>query len=323
MVNIKLIGLLAIFLIIVSGSFLLDASALTQKNNEGLTYTTLANDLPWSSDTPTPSPTPTPVPTITPTPTPRPEPTARPIMTIDCISAASANNPKVQVSGTLTYNKTAIQGANIYVGFSADAGNKWENFTLVQTRADGSFGTLWIPNATGNYLVTANWEGNLTLHWMNATANLVLIPDGSGNELSVVSNSTITSFSYNAAAQELSFNTNGTQSTTGYARVCIPKSLISDINTVQLKIDGKSATFTSTSQDDVWVISCVYTQSEHAFTLQIPFLQTIGPETTPWLTIIIVIVIVIALLGIVLAIRRRRRTAATVAAILKEDRPKY
>jgi hypothetical protein len=147
--------------------------------------------MPFPFSTPTPTPSPTPEPTVTPIPTPKPEPTAKPTITIDCKSTAVESNLKVEVTGTLTYNKTAIPGASIYLGFSADSGNKWENFSLVQTKSDGGFGALWTPNATGNYLMCAQWEGNSTLHWMNATANLVLTPDSKGNVFSVVSNSTI------------------------------------------------------------------------------------------------------------------------------------
>ncbi len=193
--------------------------------------------------------------------------------------------------------------------------------SLVQTRSEGDFGALWIPNATGNYLLTAQWEGNSTLHWMNATVNLSLTPDSAGNVFSVESNSTISGFNYTFATQTLSFNTNGTSSTTGYAHVCIPKTLVTDIQTVKVNIDGKPVTFTSESQDDVWVISCVYTQSQHAFTLQIPLMQVLSPATTPWITIVVVIAILIALVATAVVIRRRRRTAATVAAILKQNRP--
>jgi hypothetical protein len=156
---------------------------------------------------------------------------------------------------------------------------------------------------------------------MNATVNLSLTPDSAGNVFSVESNSTISGFNYTFATQTLSFNTNGTSSTTGYAHVCIPKTLVTDIQTVKVNIDGKPVTFTSESQDDVWVISCVYTQSQHAFTLQIPLMQVLSPATTPWITIVVVIAILIALVATAVVIRRRRRTAATVAAILKQNRP--
>ncbi len=170
---------------------------------------------PFPFDTPTPTPTATPEPT----PTPKPEPTVYPTVTLNCISIAAASNLKVQVTGTLTYNKTGIPSTAVYVGFSADGGNQWENFSLIQTHADGSFQTVWTPNATGNYLLCARWSGNDSLHWMNATVNLATISDSSGNEFSVASNSTLSNLSYNSTTRELIFNANGNSSTTGYAQV--------------------------------------------------------------------------------------------------------
>ncbi|MCW4004025.1 MAG: hypothetical protein NWE95_08975 [Candidatus Bathyarchaeota archaeon] len=320
MIRIYMLLGIALVMLFSCGSFA-GSLAFPITHDEGLAYISLVYQA--FNPFPTPTPTPPPEPTPTPVPTPRPEPSAKPTITIDCKTTASASNPKVQVTGTLTYNNTGISGAAIYVSYSVDDGNNWENFSLVQTHADGGYEAVWIPNATGNYLISAQWDGNDTLHWMNATANLATMPDLAGNQFSVVSNSTISNLAYNDAKQELSFNTNGTSSTTGYFHVCIPKTLVVDIQTVEVNVDGTPVTFTSKSHTDVWVISCVYTQSQHAFTVKIPFMQTITPATIPWLAIVIVIVVLIAVLAIAVVIRRRRRTAATVAAILKQDRPTY
>jgi len=321
MSKIKLVCLIVIVLIAFSCGSVACSSALPLTSDGNRTYNQLANGLPFTFPTPTATPSPTPEPTVTPVPTPRPEPTAKPTIEIDCKSTAAASNLKVQVTGTLTYNKTGIPGAAIYVGYSADCGNKWENFSLVQTQDDGGFETLWTPNATGNYLITAQWEGNMTLHWMNATVNLALTQDVAGDEFSVVSNSTISNFTYNSSTQELSFNTNGTLNTTGYANACIPKTLVGDIQTVKVNVDGKPVTFTSESQDDVWVLSCVYAQSQQAFIIELPTAQTLSPATTPWIVIVVVIAVLIALVALIVVFRRRRRTAATVASILKQNRP--
>jgi hypothetical protein len=124
--------------------------------------------------------------------------------------------------------------------------------------------------------------------------------------------------------QELSFMANGTSGTTGYAYTCIPKTLVSDLQTLRLNIDGKPVGFTSESQDDVWILSCVYSQSEHVFTVQLPNMEILGPQKTPWIPIAtIAIAVLIAAIALTVAIRRRRRTAATVASILKEKRPAY
>jgi flagellar biosynthesis/type III secretory pathway M-ring protein FliF/YscJ len=90
---------------------------------------------------------------------------------------------------------------------------------------------------------------------------------------------------------------------------------------MEVNIDGKPITFSQDSKDDVWIISCMYTQSQHAFTIQIPFMQTLSPATNPWIAIIVVIALLVALAGIAVIIRRRRRTAKIVAAILKQNRP--
>ena len=322
MVNIRLLGLLAILLIMSSCTSLASSSTVTLTHNGNPAYTPLAVS-PFQFSMPTLTPSPTPEPTVTPIPTPRPEPTAKPTLEMDCKSSAAASNLKVTVTGTLTYNKTAIPNASIYLSYSADSGSRWENFSLVQTRADGFFGALWIPNATGNYLLNAKWEGNSTLHWMNATVNLALMPDSAGNVFSIASNSTISDLNYTASTQMISFNTNGTTSTTGYVHVCIPKTLVSDIHALEVNIDGKPIAFAFSSEpkDDIWVISCIYSQSQHAFTIQIPFLQTLSPATTPWIAIVVIITVLIALVAVVVVIRRRRRTAATVAAILKQNRP--
>jgi hypothetical protein len=267
-INNKLLGLLAIILLVSSCASLAVASTTSLTNYGNPDYTPLQGSFPFPFATPTPTPTPTPTatPEPTPTPTPKPEPTAKPALEIYCISTAVASSLKVDVTGTLTYNETAIPGAVIYVGYSADGGNKWENFSLVQTQSDGGYEALWTPNATGNYQVSASWVGNDSLHWMNATINLATMSDSVGNEFSVVSNATVSSLSYNSTRKELNFNTNGTAGTIGYAQVCIPKNLASDAKSLTLNINGKSVVFAYESQGDVWVISCVYAQSQQAFT---------------------------------------------------------
>jgi hypothetical protein len=305
MTNTNLFGILAtVFLII--GFFSLAGS--------------LANPAPWA----TPTPTPAAEPTITPNPTPKPEPTAKPTLEMHCRSTADIDDLKVDVTGALTYNKTAIINAPVYIGFSADSGNTWENFTLVQTDSDGGFAAAWTPNATGSYLMCAHWGGNDSLHWVNATANLALTPDSAGNEFSIVSNSTISNLAYNSTTKELSFSTNGTSGTTGYLYASIPKTLLGDIQAIAVNIDGQPIACGSESHEDVWVICCVYGQSEHVFTMQLPFVVMLNSQETPWIPIAaIVIAVLIAIIAAIMTIRRRRRTAATVASILKENRPTY
>ncbi|MGD6851550.1 MAG: hypothetical protein ACQCN6_05760 [Candidatus Bathyarchaeia archaeon] len=318
----KLLVSLAIVLLLASCVSIIIAAP--KANAGSATYNPVANDSLFPFATPTPTPTTPPEPT--PTPTPKPEPTTWPTLDLRCTTGASASNPKVQVSGTLSYNKTGIPDAPIYIGYSADFGTTWENTTLVPTRSDGTYVAVWVPpNATGNYVLDAHWSGNDTLHWLDATLNLTLAFDESGNLFSVASNSTLSDLDYDAATQILSFSTNGTSATTGYLYASLPKTLLSDVSALQVKMDGQSIAFSTEEQDDVWVVSCLYTQSEHAFVLQIPFGQALISDSTPWTVIaaIAAIVILIVVIALVVVMRRKRRTAATVAAILKENRPTY
>src|SRR5664280_3473 len=114
MTNVKLLGLLAMVLLISSCSSLVVASTFTLTNNGNPAYTPLQGSFPFPFSTPTPTPSPTPEPTVTPIPTPKPEPTAKPALKIYCISTAAASSLKVDVTGTLTYNKTAIPSAAVY-----------------------------------------------------------------------------------------------------------------------------------------------------------------------------------------------------------------
>ncbi len=314
--NLKLSGTVSVILLL--SCFILAFSSAVTSAYE---VKTVANGPILFGDTPTP--TPTVAPTPTPIPTPRPEPSARPTLQMYLTSTASSNNPQVTVSGTLTYNHTGIEGAPIYAAFSADNGNTWQNFSLVQTHSDGSFSTVWVPNATGNYLVSTQWDGNLTLHWLTTTASLALTPDSAGNEFSVASNSTLADLTYDSASRQLRFSTNGTSNTVGYLTICVPKALAADAQALQLKMDGAAQTFGIQSQDNIWVISCTYQQSAHNFVLQIPAEVVFSAEETPWLMIALAVVVVVVIIAILMVVRRKRRTAATVAEILKDKRPTF
>jgi hypothetical protein len=317
--NSKLSGTLSVILLL--SCFIIAFSSAVTAAYE---VKTVANGpILFGGNAPTPTPTATPTPTTTPTPTPRPEPSARPTLQMYLTSTASSNNPKVTVSGTLTYNHTGIEGAPIYTAFSVDNGNNWQNFSLVQTHSDGSFSTIWVPNATGSYLVSTQWDGNLTLHWLNTTASLALTPDSAGKMFSVASNSTLSGLTYDSASRQLRFSTNGTTNTVGYLSICVPKALAADAQALQVKKDGAAQTFGIQSQDDVWVISCTYTQSTHNFVVQLPAEVMFSPVETPWLMIALAVAVVVVIIAVLLVIRRRRRTAATVAEILKDKRPVF
>ncbi|MCL2358609.1 MAG: hypothetical protein LBH74_09230 [Nitrososphaerota archaeon] len=319
MSKVKLLGLFTIVLL-ASICLSLGSSAVPAINTEKAVYAPQATMPPVSllqalQDS---EPTTTPEPTEKPTPTPKPEPTTKPNLKFACQSS-SANSLKLEITGMLSYNNSAIPGAQVYIRSSTDGGDNWENFALEQTRADGSFTTTWIPKTTGNYMLCAHWAGNDTLRWMNTTLNLALTSDSENNIFCASSNSTITRLRYDPASQTLSFNTNGTQNSESI-NIFIPKTLVNDVQTLQVKIDGKTVAFSNKAQNDIWIITCIADQGEHTLTVQMPLLEFMNPVSNPWPTITIIIIAMIAIIAIATIIRRRRRTAASVAAILKQNR---
>jgi len=322
MSKVKLLGLFVVVLLS-SVCLVLGSSLMPAINTEKQNYTAVSAMPPISSlqainFDPISTPTPTPEPTVTPTPTPKPEPTIRPDLEFSCRSI-SANSLRVEVGGMLSYNNSAIPNARVFIRSSADNGENWEDFALEQTRADGSFSVPWIPKTTGSYLLSAHWSGNDTLRWMNTTISLALTTDSSGNVFAASSNSIITNLKYNTATQTLSFNTNTTQTSTPL-NIYMSKEIINNAQSLQIKIDGKAATFSSKSQDDIWIITCQTDQGRQTISAQLPSITFMDPASTPWLTIAIIVVALIIIVTIVTTIRRRRKTAATVAAILKESR---
>jgi len=74
---------------------------------------------------------------------PKPEPTVYPTVTLNCISSAAASNLKVEITGTLTYNKQEFQ-ARLYtsaLALTAETNGKTSHWCkLMLTEALKQFG---------------------------------------------------------------------------------------------------------------------------------------------------------------------------------------
>jgi uncharacterized repeat protein (TIGR02543 family) len=101
---------------------------------------------------PTPEPTSTPAPAITQTPG-----LPVPSLTFYCASSTTAAGFKVQISGALSIYGTGISGSGVVLSYSATGGLTWHDLAYVITDDYGSFSAVWMPSASGNYLVRAVW----------------------------------------------------------------------------------------------------------------------------------------------------------------------
>ena len=253
------------------------------------------------SPSPSPSPTPTPSPAPTPTPSPTPPPKqSTPTISISCKGTSTSSGFKVEIKGKLSCNGAAISGEAVLISYSATGGKEWKNLTPVNTGSDGSFIAVWMPCVPGNYIVKAVWEGNSKFNETSTTVNFALKAYSEENVFSLTSNSTITEFAFNSTSKELTFTASGPFGTTGYVNVYIPKSLASDISDLKVYVDGYPITYSSESQSDSWIVSLIYSHSNHniIINLSAPSSETRG-SITEFIYVIAAVAIALAITAIV------------------------
>jgi outer membrane protein assembly factor BamB len=218
--------------------------------------------------TQTSSSTPTPTPSPTPSPTPNPMPLPQPTLTVSCVSSTSYSSFNVEINGKLAFDGTSISGTPIALYYSINQGRSWQDLTLVNTASDGSFLAEWLPSVTGNYLINATFAGNSAYSGVSTIVNLAVVPlQNTQDVFSVASNSTITDLMFNSTSNELTFTASGPSGTTGYVDVYIAKSLIGDISTLQVYLDGNQISYTASSQGSSWLTYFTFGLSTHQVTV--------------------------------------------------------
>lgn len=203
-----------------------------------------------------------------------------PIITTSCISPQSqAGFNTFEISGDLTFNGAGISGAPIYLSYSVNGGETWQDLTLIYTHDEGSYSATWLPTVTGNYQLKAVYRGSENYLGTSNTINFAIEPFANQNVFSVTSNSTVTGLFFDSANDELRLNVTGTSGTVGYVNVYIPKSILSDVSSLKVSLDGNQIQYTNQSQNDCWLISFTYHHSSHAVTISLGS-STLNPSTT-------------------------------------------
>lgn len=193
-------------------------------------------------------------------------------LTLSCESSTSYTSFKVEIKGNLTANDTPLSDAPILISYSVTGGNSWQDLTLVNTGSDGNFSAEWLPSVTGNYLLNATFQGDTTHSSACTVVNLVVMPSNVQNDqnvFSVSSNSTVSNLSFNSTSQELSFSVTGSQGTTGYIDAYIAKSLIDDISSLKVYLDGNQQSYNITSLQDSYIVHFTYHHSTHLVVLNL------------------------------------------------------
>lgn len=212
---------------------------------------------------------------------------------------------KIEISGNLACNEKGILNAPILLSYSVTGGQTWNDITLAYTTSNGSYSAVWMPSATGNYLVKASWAGNSTYLGATTIINLAVIPYQEQSVFVVESNSTISALAFNSTSLELSFTVSGEAGTVGYVKVTIAKSLISNIADVKVYIDGNRTEYSATSQENAWILTLTYAHSTHHITVTLKTAVTGMPFDSTWIYITAAIVL-IALVSVIILAKRRK-----------------
>lgn len=81
--------------------------------------------------------------------------------------------PMVTITGQLeNMFKEPLKGELVYLYYTYPGAENWVPITTATTDNSGIFETIWFPPATGNYTITAGWEGNNAYAPAEAISNL-------------------------------------------------------------------------------------------------------------------------------------------------------
>jgi outer membrane protein assembly factor BamB len=201
-------------------------------------------------------------------------------LTLSLNSQTSFLGFKVNLNGTLTGNQTVMAGAAVQMAYSINGGQTWNDITSVDTSNDGTYSAVWVPSATGNYLVRALWAGTYPYEPAQVQRTLSVTTVNDQYVFSVVSNSTVSSLAFNSTSDELSFTVTGPSGTTGFVDMGIAKSLVPNIANLKVYLDGANLDYTAASTADSWFLHFAYSHSTHTLVISLGE-NTSTPSSSP------------------------------------------
>jgi hypothetical protein len=188
-----------------------------------------------------------------------PEPT----LNASCESSISQTNLKVQINGDLSFKGVGIANAAVLLSYSVTNGASWQDLTGVHTGADGAYSALWFPEATGDYMLKAIYQGDADYLSATKVMNFSIVPCTGQSVFSVTSNSTLSAFVFDSTSKELSFSVSGDNGTNGYVNVYVPNSLMTDVSGLKVSLDNQQIDYTAQHQGDGWMLYFTYHHSSH------------------------------------------------------------
>lgn len=233
---------------------------------------------------------------------------ARLMLDIICDVPAGAFGSGVSITGNIRHmaNATGVPGLSLMVYYSVTGGATWNEISSVTTGLNGGYSVLWLPTATGEYLIKVTWSGNTSLYPCDNQTNLAVTFYADKYVFAVQSNSIVSSLAFNSSRGELNFTVNGQPNSTGYARVLISKDLVKDAAKIKLYIDGRLANYELSSTTDSWVL--LLTSGHNTSQISVSFGSS-GKESNPATpSVLVVVLALLALVAIGILLVRRMRS---------------
>ncbi len=171
---------------------------------------------------------------------------------------------QVKINGSLHLSGGyGLANETIVLSYTFEGIGSWIPITSDRTDTLGRYSVTWIPPATGNFLIKAEWEGNAIYIGSNNSTTLNSITFDDEYVFSVESNSTISGLFFNSTDKTLSFNAVGDSGTKGYAKVIIADTLVADLENMKVYLDGVEVEYSLMSTDDTLYLIINYEHSTH------------------------------------------------------------
>jgi outer membrane protein assembly factor BamB len=225
---------------------------------------------------------------------------------INLNSGTSLIGFKVEITGNAACNGLGLVDIPILLSYSVTKGETWNEITQVSTSAEGDYSAIWMPSATGNYLVNASWSGDFTYPSSITTINLAVTPFEEQNVFSVTSNSTLSAIVYDSTNREFSFTVTGPTGTNGFVNANIAKNIVGNAASMTISVDSNPTTYSVSSSEHSWLLYFTYPHSSHTVTISLNTGQSFLGLSFMDLVIIGIVVAVICVIAVFLVLRRKR-----------------
>jgi hypothetical protein len=294
-----------------------DAGAVTVTSSSGQTViftvvqsahtlTATYEQTPTLTPAPTATPNPTPEPTVTPNPTEAPLLTSTQIsISVDASSAAVGAS--VNINGKLSdINGNPMPSKTVTLSYTLAGSTNKATIGSDSTNTAGEYSLQWVNTASGTFTLTVEFGGDTVYQSSSNTTMLNFLPYQNQNVFWVESNSTVTALAFNSTSSELSFGVSGPSDTTGYVRVTIARSLISNPESIKVYLDGNQLNYTVTSNADSWQLTFNYHHSMHQVKIDLGT-NHVGPALLGTNWILIVAIAIIAIIGVAALVIWRKK----------------